>query len=33
MDGKRYKTEKAWEKACCPSIEEAAAMFKEVQHE
>ena len=33
IDGKCYATQKAWEKACCPSIEEAAAMFNEVQHE
>jgi hypothetical protein len=33
IEGKQYMTEKEWEKARCPSIEEAAAMFKEVQHE
>ena len=33
IDGKYYRTEKEWEKARCPSIEEAAAMFKEVRHE
>jgi len=31
IDGKYYRTEKEWEKARCPSIEEAAAMFKELQ--
>ena len=33
IDGRFYRTEKEWEKALCPSIEEVAAMFKEVQHE
>ena len=32
IEGKYYATEKEWEKARCPSLEEAAAMFKEVQH-
>ncbi len=31
LEGKHYKTEKEWEAVVCPSIEEAAAMFKEVQ--
>ena len=31
LNGKYYKTEKEWEDARCPSIEEVAAMFKEVQ--
>ena len=31
IEGKQYRTEKEWEKARCPSIEEAAAMFKELQ--
>ena len=31
IDGKYYKTEKEWERARCPSLEEVAAMFKEVQ--
>ena len=30
LNGKYYKTEKEWEKARCPSIEEAVAMFKGV---
>ena len=30
IDGKYYKTEKEWEKARCPSIEEAIKMFKGV---
>ena len=30
IEGKYYTTEKEWEKARCPSIEEVAAMFKEV---
>ena len=31
LNGKYYKTEKEWEDARCPSIEEAIKMFKEVQ--
>jgi len=30
-DGIAYETEEEWEDARCPSIEEAAAMFKEIQ--
>ena len=33
IEGKCYKTEKEWEKARCPSLEEAIKMFNEVQHE
>ena len=32
VDGKEY-TEEKWKKIYCPSVEEVAAMFKEVQHE
>jgi hypothetical protein len=31
MEGIYYKTEKEWEKARCPSIEELKVMFEEVQ--
>ena len=30
IEGKYYKTEKEWEKARCPSLEEAIKMFKGV---
>ena len=31
IEGKYYRTEEEWLDARCPSIEEAAAMFKELQ--